>query len=83
VSLQAHTSPPEEIQLISALETAYIVYPSVEAAKTILYRLEGKVNIDGTPMEADFYQMNLAKPKTINVDSDLLQDWICDKVRPD
>lgn len=80
VSIQAQTSQPDEVQLISALETAYVVYPSVESAKTILYRLEGKLNINGKLIEADFYQMNLSKPKSSTVDADLLQDWICDKV---
>lgn len=80
MSLQAHTSPPDEIQLASSLKTAYLVYPSVQAAKTILYRLEGRVNIDGHSIGADFYQMNLTKPKTTTVDDSLLQDWVCDKV---
>jgi hypothetical protein len=80
VSMQANTSPPDEVQLTSALKTAYVIYPSVQAAKTILYRLEGKVNINGKSINADFYQMNLAKPKATTVDENLLQDWICDKV---
>jgi hypothetical protein len=81
VSIQASTSLPDEVQLTSALKTAYIVYPSVQAAKTILYRLEGIVNINGKTIKADFYQMNLTKPKSSTVDDTLLQDWICDKVR--
>ena len=80
MSIQASTSPPDEIQLVSAIKTAYIIYPSVQSARTILYRLEGKVNINGKVIDADFYQMNLTKPKSSTVDDNLLQDWICDKV---
>lgn len=80
VSIQANTSLPDEVQLTLALKTAYVIYPSVQAAKTVLYRLEGVVNINGKTINADFYQMNLTKPKATTVDDNLLQDWICDKV---
>ena len=65
--------------MMSALQTAYIVYRSAESAKKILYRLEGKANINGEPIKIDFYQVNLEKPRASALDASLLQDWICNK----
>lgn len=81
VSVQSGASRPSEIQLVSALEVAYIVYNSVDSAKKVLLRLGGVVNISGTPMSLDYYQLNLKK-SNLGSESEVtsLQDWICNKV---
>lgn len=80
VSVQCGASRPSEIQLVSALEVAYIVYSSVDSAKKVLLRLGGVVNISGTPMSLDYYQLNLKKAN-LGSESKVtsLQDWICNK----
>ena len=37
LSLELETSYPSEVNLVSILETAYVIFPTVIAAKTILY----------------------------------------------
>jgi hypothetical protein len=79
-ALLCDVSGPSEIQIIAALNTAYVIFPTVEAAKKVLYGLEGRAIFKGEISKADFYQMNLVKPKTNTLDSSLLQNWVCDKV---
>ena len=35
--MQARCDKPDEIRFIAAFKTAYVIYPSVEAARRILY----------------------------------------------
>lgn len=79
-AIEAQTSQPNEVRLISTLKTAYVIFPSVEAAKRVLYSLEGTATINGAKIGMDFYQMNLMKNKGNSTDANLIQDWICDKV---
>ena len=81
LSLQEGVNKPSEIQLISSLSVAYIIFPATDDAKKLLFKLAGRATITGYSMNVDFYQMNLMKPKASAVDENLLQDWICDKVQ--
>ena len=80
MSSSMNISPPTDIQLISTLNIAYIIYSDIHQAKSILYRCKGKINIRNNVMDMDFYQMNLSRHNISNIDDTLLQDWICDKV---
>ena len=57
------------------------MYPSIDAAKKVLFRLGGVVNITGSPMSLDYYQLNLKKSGSgADFDPTNAQDWICNKV---
>ena len=47
LSHQSHTKMPEEVQHISAFQTAYVVYPSVESARKVFDRVNGTISLDG------------------------------------
>jgi RNA-binding protein 5/10 len=84
IAINCQTSMPDQIQLISALGTAYAVFPSKEAAKKILYKLEGNLDLGNLKFPIEFYPSSIAKnnkqmPQTLAKDVNLVQDWICDK----
>jgi len=63
LAIELQTSQPEKIQLVPIFKTAYAVFPSVEAAKKILFSQKGKLNCEGLMLSMDFYPSETAARK--------------------
>ena len=61
IAIEVGTSIADEIKYMVALETAYVMFPSIDAAQKVLYKLQGKMQIHQTTLNIDFYPTNLAK----------------------
>ena len=69
VAIEVGTSIADEIKYMVALGTAYVMFPSIDSAQKVLYKLQGKLSIQKTILSIDFYPTNLAKnnPNQSNV----------------
>lgn len=81
VAIQVGTSIPDEIKIVIALGTAYVMFPSVPAASKVLLHLQGKLLIGHSLLPIDFTPTGLARNSSPSQGNNVnfVQDWYCDK----
>ena len=79
VAVEVGTSIPDEIKYVGTLGTAYVIFPSVDAAYKVLHRLQGRLTIHTHLLTIDYTPTNLAK-NNLHSNVNFVQDWYCDKV---